>query len=86
MRPFWDTPASFIPVSPLHAVTIRISLGGMGGVWLRLLRIECIWNAAAVSLVLPAYDKIGSFGFPLRRVAYPPGSTLGDCLPFPCGE
>ena len=69
----------------------------MGGVWVQFLggqgaraRIilvlrECIWNAPAVSLALPAYDDAGSLGSP-RRVVFPHGSTLGDCLPFPWGN
>ena len=32
---------------------------------------ECIWNAPAVSLVLPAFDDIGSLGSPPRQVVYP---------------
>ena len=39
---------------------------------------ECIWYAPVILL--------GSLGFPLRRVVYPPGSTLGDCLLFHFGE
>ena len=31
-------------------------------------------------------DDTGSLGSPPRLVAYPPGSTLGEYLPFPCGE
>ena len=46
---------------------------------------ECIWNAPAASLALPAFDDTGSLGFPPRRVVYPPCSALGDCLPFHCG-
>ena len=42
----------------------------------------CIWNAAAVSLVLPNFDDAGSLGFPLRQVVYPPGSTLGGLPPI----
>ena len=56
---------------------------GVGGVWVQLLggqgartRVilvlrECIWNAPAVSLVLPAFDDTGSLGFPPRHVIYP---------------
>ena len=51
-----------------------------------LLLRECIWKAATVSLVIPVFDDTGSLGSPPRQVFYPPGSTLGDCLPFPCGE
>ena len=47
---------------------------------------ECISNVPAISLVLPAVDDNGSLGFLRRRGVYPPGATLGDCLPFPCGE
>ena len=70
----------------------------MGEVWVQFLggegaraRVilvlrECIWNASAVSLVLPTFDDTGSLGSPPRQVVYVPGSTLGDCLPFPYGE
>ena len=34
---------------------------------------ECIWNALAVSLVLPAFDDTGSLSSPQRQVVYPPG-------------
>ena len=47
---------------------------------------ECIWNAAAVSLILPDFDDTGFLGFPPRQVVYTPGSVLGKCLPFPCEE
>ena len=56
---------------------------GWGGVWVQLfgdqracaraiivLR-ECIWNALAVSLVLPAFDDTGSVGSSPRRVFIP---------------
>ena len=33
---------------------------------------ECIWNAHAVSLVLPGFDDTGSLGLPPRWVDYPP--------------
>ena len=75
---------------------------GVGGAWVPLwegqgactrailvLR-ECIWNAPVVSLVLPALDDTGSLGsLPCQVVYLAPlfhGSTLDDCLPFPCGE
>ena len=38
---------------------------------------EWFCSAPAVSLVLPVFDVNGSLGSPLRRVIYPPGSTLG---------
>ena len=54
---------------------------GVGGVWVQLLGVqgaciilvlrECIWNAAAVSLVLPAFDDTGSLSSPYQ-VVYPP--------------
>ena len=47
---------------------------------------ECIWNTSVVTLVLPGFNTAGSLGSPPRQVVYPPGSILGDCLPFPCGE
>ena len=48
------------------------SLGSIvGGVILVL--GECIGNALAVPLVLPAFDFTGSLGSPLRQVVYPPG-------------
>ena len=46
---------------------------------------ERTWNAPVVSLVLPAFGDTGSLGSPPRLVVYPLGSTLGNCLPFPCG-
>ena len=33
---------------------------------------ECIWNAPAFSLVLPAFENTGSLGSPLRQRDYPP--------------
>ena len=51
-----------------------------------LVLCERIWNAEAVSLVLPTFDDTDSLGSPLHRVVYPYGSTLVDCFPFPCGE
>ena len=46
---------------------------------------ECIRNTQVDLLVLKAFDDTGSLSSP-RRVVSLPGSTLGDCLPFPCGE
>ena len=37
---------------------------------------ECIRNAPAVSLVLPAFGHTGSLGSPPRQVVYPPGSMV----------
>ena len=51
-----------------------------------LVLLECIWNVPADSLVLPAFDDAGSLGSPPLQVVYPLSSTLGDRLPFPCGE
>ena len=76
----------------------EIYIYGEEGVWVQLLggpvaRAHiilvlrgCIGNAPAVLLVLPSFDGTGSLGSLARRVVYPLGSTLGDCLPFPCGE
>ena len=65
-------------------------VGGSGGPFLcHLVLRECIWNAPAVLLVLQAFDDAGSLGSPPRQMVYSPwfnSSTLGDCLPFPCGE
>ena len=36
-----------------------------------LVLCECIWNAPAVSLVLPAFDDTTSLGS--HQVVYPPG-------------
>ena len=47
---------------------------------------ECICNAPAVSVVLPAYDHTGSLGSSPRHVVYPTDSTLCNCLPFSCRE
>ena len=35
---------------------------------------ECIWNAPADSLFLPAFDDTGFLVSPPRQVVYPPGS------------
>ena len=78
-------------------LSIYILQPGVRGFWVQLLMgqgarahvlvlRECIWKASVVSLVLPAFDNMGSLGFPPRWVVYPPGFTLGNCLPFPCGE
>ena len=65
-----------------------VQLLGVKGDCARVILVlrECIWNAPAVSLVLPAYDDTGSLGFPRRQALYSPGSALGDWLPFPCRE
>ena len=47
---------------------------------------ECIWNSFAISLVIPAFGDTDSLCFPPRRVVFPLGFTLGDCLLFPYGE
>ena len=74
------------------------SVVGLGGVWVQLVggqgahaRVilvlrECrsIWNAPGVSLVLLTFNDTVSLGSPPRQVVYPLGSTLSDCLPFPC--
>ena len=64
-----------------------------GGVWVQFLESQgararitlalrgCIWRTPAVSLVLPTFDATGSMGSPPSWVAYPPGSTLSDCIP-----
>ena len=44
---------------------------------------ECIWNAPEV---LTTFDDTGFLGSPPRRMVYKLGSTLGEYLPFPCGE
>ena len=70
----------------------------MGGFWVQMLgglgahaRVilvlrECIWIVPEVSLVFLTFDDTGSLGSPPRQVVYPPDSTLGDFLPFPCGK
>ena len=47
---------------------------------------ECIWHIPAVLLVLLPFDDTRFLGFLSRLMVYLPGSTLGDCLPIPCGE
>ena len=55
-------------------------LSGQGGCARIILVLhECIWNVTMVLLVLSAFNDTDFLG-------YPPGSTLGDCLPFPCEE
>ena len=59
-------------------------LGGQGArARLILVLRKYIWNAPALSLVLPTFDDTGSLNSPPRRVVYLPGSTLGECLPLP---
>ena len=41
-----------------------------------LILCECIWNAPAVSLVLPALDDTSSLGSPPHPMVYPPGSIV----------
>ena len=61
--------------------------GGIQGARYRVIILrECIWNAPAVSLVLPAFDDTGSLGFPPRRMGLSPVFNVDDCLLFPCGE
>ena len=43
-------------------------------------------NDSAVLLIFPASDDTSFLGSPLYQVVYPPGSTLSDCLLFPCGK
>ena len=43
---------------------------------------ECIWNAPAISLVLPTFDVTGSLGS-LRQVVYPPGSMIPSWVTAP---
>ena len=88
--------APVFPEMKREAVTQGICLG----VWVQLLGVqggpacvilvlrECIWNAPEVSLVVPAFDDTSSLGSPPTQVVYPRlnGSTMDDCLPFPCRE
>ena len=37
---------------------------------------DCIWNAPAVSLVLPTFDATGHLGSTPHQVVYPPGSMV----------
>ena len=69
-------------------ITLRdgVSLGSIVQASVVIFVREFIWNALAVSLVLPAFDDTGSLSAPPCWVTYLPGSTLGDCLPFPYGE
>ena len=71
-------------LSPHKYINIYIYIYGVAGVWVHLMggqgayaRVilvlhECIWNAPAVSLVLPAFDHTGSLGSLPRQVVYPP--------------
>ena len=47
--------------------------------------LECV-SVLVILLVFPTFNDIGSLGSLPRRVVYAPGSILGDCLLFPCGE
>ena len=67
-----------------------IYIYGVRGLWVQmsgglevralviLVLLKFIWNAPEVSLVHSAFEDTGFLGFPPRRMAYPPGSTLGD--------
>ena len=46
---------------------------GVRGPALVIVLCECIWNGAAVLLVISAFDDTGSLGSPPRQVVYPPG-------------
>ena len=46
-------------------------VGGRARALVILVLRECIWNAIAVSLVLPAFDGTGSLDYPPRWVVYP---------------
>ena len=69
------------------AGSLGLIVGGQGAcIHVILILCECIWNAPMVLLVLPTFDNTGSLGFPPHQVVYPPDSTLGECLSFPCGK
>ena len=65
----------------------------MGEVWVQLLGVEwvsarvilvlceCMWNAPAVSLVLPPFDDTVSLGYHRRWVVYSRGFHPGWLLP-----
>ena len=44
---------------------------------------ECIWNALAVSLVLPAFDDTDSLGSPPRQVVYQPNRMVPPWVTTP---
>ena len=66
------TPQQLNPYSPTLYIWVQM-LGGLGAraCAIRVFR-ECIWNAPAVSIVLPAFDYIGSLSSSPRQVVYPP--------------
>ena len=47
------------------------SIFGMSRARVILVLRECIWNAPAVSLVLPVFDDTGSLGSPPRQLVSP---------------
>ena len=76
-------------------------MGWQGGFWVQLLGgqgarnpvilvlRERIWNATAVSLVLPAFNDTGSLDSPPSKVVYPPGSSVSPWVTasrFPAGN
>ena len=69
-------------------VRVLVQLLGSEGARARVISVlcECIWNAPAVVLLLPAFDDSGSLGSPPRRVVYTRGSTLSDCPSFLAGN
>ena len=50
---------------------VWVQLFGGQGVRAHVVLRECIWNAPAVSPVLPAFDVTGSLGSPPRQVVSP---------------
>ena len=67
-------------VDCLINIIINIFMRGMG-VWVQLLRAcACYFCFFCVN------DDAGFLGSPPHWVVYPPGSTLGEYLPFTCGE
>ena len=82
-----------------YSIIIIIYIYGMGGVWAQLLGggqgarapvilalREYFWNAPEDSLVLPAFDDIGSLGSPPHRVVYPLGPPWGIASRFLAGN
>ena len=74
----------------MHTRICNIYIWGVGGSGGPRSGYSCFtwmyleWPRPKISLVPPTFDDTGSMGFPPCQVFCPPGSTLGDCLPFPC--
>ena len=70
------------PYSPARSLGSVVGRSG----WPALVLFLFYMNVPVVPLVLQDFDDTSSLGSPPYWVVYHPGSTSGDCIPFPCRE